>query len=130
METNRFRHRWGSSWRSIVAIGAFRNDGNGTDAGHVRVYNSLRWSAGINPTTNNPVKIYPNPSTNGFSLNLAQNYQGIELRIMDVLGQIISTKKVESASQVEFEITGKPGLYLVEISTNGRLLNTVRIIKE
>jgi Flp pilus assembly pilin Flp len=30
-----------SSDGSVVAIGAFRNDGNGTDAGHVRVYENI-----------------------------------------------------------------------------------------
>ena len=49
---------------------------------------------------------------------------------MDVIGHVISTKKLESASEVEFEITGESGVYLVEISTNEGLLTTVKVIKE
>ncbi len=56
--SNRSRYRWRSSWRSsgwsvsfqsdgnTVAIGALMNDGNGSDAGHVRylIENGSSWN--------------------------------------------------------------------------------------
>ena len=36
-----------SSDGTIVAIGAYGNDGNGSNSGHVRVYQYLEWSHGV-----------------------------------------------------------------------------------
>jgi Secretion system C-terminal sorting domain/FG-GAP repeat len=118
-----------SSDGNTVSIGAPYNDGNGTDAGHVRVFR-YGWPTGITSNDLSSVKVYPNPSSSSFTMNLGQIHQGIELKIMDVLGQIVSTKKVESATEIKFEITGRQGIYFVEISTNEGYLTTVKVIKE
>jgi len=114
---------------NTLVIGAPGNDENGYYAGHIRVFR-FGWPTGINQNVSRLTKVYPNPSTNNFTLNLGQSHQEIELKIMDVLGQLVSTNKVESASQVKFEILGNKGVYFVEIKTNDGLLTTVKVIKE
>ncbi len=112
-----------------VAVGAELNDGNGNKSGQVRVFR-YGFPTGISMKVIGSAIVYPNPSTDNFTLNLGQTYPGIELKITDVLGEIVVSKNVESASEVQFEIQGKPGVYLVEIWTNAGLLTTAKVIKE
>jgi Secretion system C-terminal sorting domain/FG-GAP repeat len=114
-----------SSDGTTLAIGA----PGSSRGGHVRIFRQ-ELTAGIKHRVISTASVYPNPSSNSFILNLDQVHQEIELKILDVLGQIVTTKKVESASEIEFEIKGKQGLYIVEISTNDGLLTTVKVIKE
>jgi Secretion system C-terminal sorting domain/FG-GAP repeat len=118
-----------SSDGNTLAIGSTRNNEGATEAGHVRVFRYEKLSA-ITQNNVGSIKIYPNPSANKFTLNLGRIHQEIELKITDVLGQIVSTKMVESASEVDLEITGNSGIYLVKISTSDGPLTTVKVIKE
>ena len=55
---------------SIVAIGAFRNDGNGTSSGHVRVY---RWSGSAWVRMGTDIDGEASQNESGFSVSLSAN---------------------------------------------------------
>ena len=72
-----------------VAIGAPYNDGNGTDAGHVRVYN-LSLTTEINQPLDFLSKISPNPSTGIFTVNVPDQ-SNFQASVFDALGKLVST---------------------------------------
>ncbi|MBE9490744.1 MAG: T9SS type A sorting domain-containing protein [Bacteroidetes bacterium] len=108
---------------SIVAIGAFKNDGNGIDSGHVRVYNDGILALGEN-VTNLSLFVYPNPVKNILYINNEINITEIE--IYDILGKKIVVKE---GSDKQINISRLPmGVYTVHIKTTKQTYTT-KIIK-
>lgn len=95
-----------------VAIGAWLNDDNGIDAGHVRVYN-LELTSSITPSAINRLEIYPNP-TNG-TIKLLNASSGI-VRVTDHLGQHILQTEI---SNDQLDLSELPnGVYFIQHSIN------------
>jgi hypothetical protein len=101
---------------SIVAIGGITNDGNGFASGHVRVYD-LSAELSIKEQTISSFNIYPNPTKNQFTIQLASSTDLENVNIYNNLGQLVFTSKqliVDTSKLVS-------GLYLVEIeNTEGK----------
>lgn len=77
-----------------------------------------------------PISIYPNPGTGVFILTLPNDLKGEStLIIYDVIGRIISSRKVYATEKVvTFEIVAK-GLYLVSFKNSGNMI-TKKVIVE
>ena len=74
-------------------------------------------SAGISDLTE--INIYPNPARNKFYVDLPAGSGEMHLRLFDINGKLIFSK-VTNAQQEIVEIENlKPGLYFVEIASNG-----------
>lgn len=98
---------------SVVAIGAPLNDGNGSNSGHVRVFDlSAILSVEEHDVSN--FKLYPNPTINQFTIQLENASEFKKVSIFNILGQQVLTSKktIINTSQLA------SGLYLVEIETN------------
>jgi PKD repeat protein len=69
----------------------------------------------------NPLLIFPNPATEEVNVSLAGEQIEGDLRIYDMCGRLILYQKIEETSQLNLQ-TGVwcPGLYLLELSQNGR----------
>ena len=106
-----------SSDGSTVAIGAIGNDGNGPEAGHVRIYS-------LNSTNNIAVMpskqvfyIYPNPSSNELNIKIESNLLGSKFRIINSLGQEIKQGELRSLSSA-IDVSKLPkGNYFIQIGT-------------
>ncbi|WP_340154376.1 T9SS type A sorting domain-containing protein [uncultured Winogradskyella sp.] len=102
---------------TILAIGAKNNDGsNGTDSGHVRVYN-VEESVLVLSTKSKVLEsftIYPNPTKNKFTIQLENNTELKNVIIYNNLGQqvLVSNETVINTSKLSI------GIYVVEIETN------------
>ena len=72
---------------------------------------------------------YPNPSTNGFVLDLKNNdLKNVEAKIYNLTGQVIAEQKItQPLTQFNCE-SWASGIYLVNINTNGKL-KTFKLIK-
>lgn len=94
---------------SRVAIGAPRNDGNGNDAGHVRVFELSTVSA-IDRSEQYIINVFPNPTTG--KIEIIGNEKG-RIRIIDASGRIV----LESAkAETELDISEIPdGIYFIQI---------------
>jgi hypothetical protein len=74
--------------------------------------------------------LYPNPTSNQFTIDLGQRYRGVTVSITNVLGQTILTQSFKSAQEISSEIEGPAGIYLVTIRTEKGESATVKVIKE
>lgn len=102
-----------SSSGSILATGAYLNNGNGASAGHVRVYDLAAVLASDSFVQSN-FSVYPNPSNGIINISLDNNLQLEKVNVYNQLGQLIKTE-VNSV----LNITGLPyGTYYVEVHTN------------
>ncbi|MFH2142337.1 MAG: T9SS type A sorting domain-containing protein [Bacteroidota bacterium] len=110
-----------SSDGSVLAIGAAWNDGNGTDAGHVRVYGNP--TIGITENTiNSEVWIYPNP-TSGIVIIETEGIEKTE--VIDLQG-----KQIYVGNEKEIDLSQEPeGVYIIKVIT-GKQTVIRKLIKQ
>jgi len=105
---------------NIVAIGAPYNAGNGTNSGHVRIYNLKTSSA--NDFVLENFNIYPNPTSDLLNVSLENNLTLEKVTIYNNAGQML--KEVKEAT-VDVS-TLSEGIYFVEVTTNqGRAVKKI-----
>ena len=102
-----------SSDGSIVAIGAVNNDGNGSNSGHVRIYD-LTSVLSSNEIVLSQFNLYPNPTKNQFTIQLNDNLILEKVNIYNSLGQFVSTSKENVITTSSFS----SGIFYVEIITD------------
>ncbi len=103
-----------SSSGSIVAIGAYLNDGgNGANSGHVRVYDLTAALASDSFVQSN-FSVYPNPSNGIINIALQNNLQLEKVSIYNQLGQLVKTANTNAINTTEL----KTGTYYLEVITN------------
>ena len=99
---------------NILSIGGYNNDTNGSDSGHVRVYDL----SGLTLASDNFVlenfSVSPNPTTDKVSITLTNNLELKAVSIYNYFGQKI--KKIQSR---EVDLSSLSiGVYFLEIETN------------
>ena len=102
-----------SSNGNILAAGANYNDGNGTNSGHVRVYN-LGVVLASDSFVQSSFKVYPNPSNGIVNIALENNLQLEKVSIYNQLGQLVKTTQANVIPTTELA----KGTYYVEVVTN------------
>jgi len=76
--------------------------------------------------------LYPNPNNGSFELLLNQNTSDVEIKIYDLLGQIIYIKKIDNYTtndKFQIDLTHASGTYILNIITNGFNEEKLIIIK-
>jgi Flp pilus assembly pilin Flp len=101
-----------SSNGSTVAIGAYRNNGNGTNSGHTRVYD-LSPLLSIEESTNVSIELFPNPAKNQFNIQLQDGQKLKQVNIYNSLGQLVKTIETNNINISSLS----PGIYYVEVIT-------------
>ena len=112
---------------NTVAIGAPYNDGNGSDAGHVRVYDVN--TIGINELEAGSFLIYPNPTVGNFSIDLRLNYESVNVHITDITGKLIQSNSYNNSKFLEMTLENPAGVYLLIIESKEKK-EVIRLVKE
>jgi hypothetical protein len=102
---------------STVAIGAYRNDGNGDESGHVRVYNTNFLSN--SEFSFDEISFYPNP-TKGI-LNLDLDIDIATISIYDSTGKIVFIKNNPQQKETLDISNIAKGIYFIKINTNNKV---------
>ena len=111
-----------------VAIGASNNDGNGSNVGHVRVYdlstlNSIQYI----PTTN-LAQVHPNPTTDLLQIELEGREQIAQFQLVDLQGKIVAEQALTDNETIDLrELPSGVYLYTIQTATH---IQTGKIIKE
>ncbi|OSY88335.1 hypothetical protein WH52_06110 [Tenacibaculum holothuriorum] len=115
-----------SSDGSIIAIGAGGNDDNGTNSGHVRIFDFSEVLS-VNNYLSFNTSLYPNPAKDKVYIDL-QFYQKTDLdnlHLYDILGKhIFSIKKTSSVDVSNL----KAGIYFLSIETSFGKINKRLIV--
>lgn len=103
---------------SIVALSAPWNDGNMTDAGQIRVFQSP--FASVNNYQGKYVSIYPNPTSGIVNISIEEK-RIQKIIITDILGRIIS-KNPHIQEYMSIDLSDfKKGLYIINIQTDNEI---------
>ena len=82
------------------------------------------------PALNNEVFLYPNPSTGGIiNLTFTDNSQESKVSIINIMGQLLYSKKVEAGQAVNLNQSFTPGVYFVKVEQGGKSVVKKLIIK-
>ncbi len=113
---------------SIVAIGAPKNNANGIESGHVRVYKNP--SVGIEEWQALAMEAYPNPTKDMVTFMLPGNTSAKQLCVYDMMGRKMFVKtNLGDKVQIDFSDLSQ-GIYLVHLITTDQKVFTTRIAKE
>ena len=104
---------------NTLAIGAHGNDGNGVDAGHVRVY-SLATLNGSENSLAALLKLYPNPASSKLNVAVASKYFNTAYSIYDNTGRVVLAGKLQS-EVTSIQLGDLPsGVYTISIGDGVR----------
>lgn len=113
-----------------IAIGAYNNDGNGIDSGHVRVFDLGNLDV-IDNTFDRDISVYPNPTKGKVTIDLGSEYRDIQVIIRNIIGQEINRKMYQSPNKkIELTINESNGLYLIELITSDGNKAILKVIKQ
>lgn len=116
-----------SSDGSIFAAGAHKNDSNGIDAGHVRIFNNPTVFTDISECSQNEFFIYPNPTFGMFTVSYA-NKKIKRITVFDITGKLILQKyKPQQYEIIDLSNVGS-GIYIIKVYSEGKIL-TSQVIK-
>ena len=111
----------------FVAIGAIANDGNGDNAGHVRVYTIEYINTGILDYGPKLFSVYPNPTNSMLNIELSGISDQYIIDITYINGQLILSKEIVGPSH-QFDLSSfQKGIYFITIRSNG-FVETGKII--
>ena len=113
---------------TIVAIGAYLNDDNGSNAGHTRVFENTS-ILNISELNFNDVLIYPNPATDQIHLKLSKTHRSVKISVFDMVGKQIYSQHYSNINNISIN-TNKyiKGLYLIKIASENEQ-TTYKFIK-
>ena len=95
-----------------------------------------RWPFAVIPTgipDNNAglaLHAWPNPTSGKINIDLGKTYNGVDITVRNIVGQVISTKNYKSTNFAGVEIKGATGLYFVEIHTTEGKSALLKVLKE
>ena len=87
--------------------------------------NSELTSYAIAKESEKRIRVYPNPTSNAFNIEGIENCIGMDLRISNIYGDLISTEKI-SGGQINQNLEN--GLYIITILDSGRKVATGKVI--
>lgn len=103
-----------------VAIGALLNDGNGSNAGHVRVYSMSTLGVSEEKSIFQEVAIFPNPNKGIVNIDLGKLNKA-SIKVFSIYGHLIYQKKNINGSILKLELKEASGIYFIEIEAQGQI---------
>lgn len=76
------------------------------------------------------LNLFPNPTSGEITVQLGQQYNNINVKIVNVLGQTVKTIKSRLTNKVAFEINQASGIYFIEVTNDLGEKAAFKVIKE
>ncbi|MFT4599890.1 MAG: hypothetical protein ACI857_000057 [Arenicella sp.] len=74
--------------------------------------------------------VYPNPTSGDVKISLGALCENITVQLKSINGQLIETYNYQSAENIDVEITGADGLYLIDIKTEAGETAVIKVLKK
>lgn len=84
-----------------------------------------------NEIVNRSASIFPNPSTGEFNISLAEIAANgkFSVEISDMLGRIVFRKAENAANLIQLKTSLLPGIYILNLKQNGKLIMREKIVR-
>jgi hypothetical protein len=80
-----------------------------------------------------PLKLYPNPTTDQAFVEIPRNFigQNLSIRILDIQGRVVNSTSLNATGIIELDTSSlEKGLYLVETASNGKVFGISKLLKD
>ncbi|MEQ9427039.1 MAG: T9SS type A sorting domain-containing protein [Cyclobacteriaceae bacterium] len=74
--------------------------------------------------------VYPNPTTDWVTLDFGQHLQSMNVSVISLSGQVLSSQDYQEVLQIRTKIEGRPEIYLVKAKGSGIRDKYFRILKK
>lgn len=109
---------------SILAAGTQFNDGNGTSAGHIRVFENTILS--ISDFENSTISFYPNPTNNIINVSSFETVERVT--VYNLIGQEVFSQQINS-NDFKIDVSNQAsGTYIAKINSKGKS-QSIKLIK-
>jgi Flp pilus assembly pilin Flp len=116
-----------SSDGSIVAIGARNNDGNGSNAGHVRVYSWVGTTSVLNILSNVSISLFPNPTSGSVHIQTSPELIGAGYRVTTNYGsEVLQGEIIGFDTQLDLKDFAE-GVYFINVGD--KLQQSLKVMK-
>lgn len=100
-----------------IAIDSFDNVWVATGSGVSKIGDQ---TAAIHDIQETHVSVFPNPSNGSFTVALGGCYASCNIAVFDTQGRLIQNESVLNSSEINLEIQGEPGPYIIHILKGNR----------
>jgi hypothetical protein len=83
----------------------------------------------VESTFDHLIKVFPNPSTGAFTIDLGSVYESTHITIRDLMGKVVSSSNHSSTSSIQLTIDDPIGIYFIEI-VSGDNRAQLKLIKQ
>ena len=91
----------------------------------------ISFTAGLDDDMINAnLKVYPNPGSGEYMVELGRHYEKTEVIILDISGQVVQNKVVFNTNQIQLNLEEASGIYQLILTTSSGQTARTRLIKE
>ena len=115
---------------SIVAIGAYLNDANGSNSGHVRVFSNMNVLETPNIAYQDKHIIYPNPVSTQIHIYLDEKLAYTKIHLYNTDGKLLHEQTYTNTNHIKLNMVSyAKGIYVLKLQVDG-MVDTLKIIKQ
>ena len=115
---------------SIVAIGAYLNDGNGSNSGHVRLFSNSNVLNIENSNSKEQLIVYPNPTTTQIHIDLENKVNQSKIQLYTIQGKLLYTQDYNNTNQIIINMMSfSKGIYVLKLQLDDSQ-KTLKVIKQ
>jgi hypothetical protein len=85
---------------------------------------------GIDDVFGQQFKLYPNPTTGMFTIDLGGNHKELNVTVTNIAGQVILQQQYSQTKQLELTMEAPAGIYFVKLTTQEGLKRVLKLVKE
>jgi hypothetical protein len=72
---------------------------------------------------------FPNPTSGAITIDLGQSFNSTYVRVLNMLGQTVFNQTYFGTSQINLNIDGNPGMYILEVNTEKGATSRISVLK-
>lgn len=115
---------------SIVAIGAYLNDGNGSNSGHVRLFSNANVLNNESFRLLDNIKVYPNPTANQLHINLRDMISNYNVQLYNMQGKQMYSQDYMNSNDIAIDMTSfSEGIYVFKLQFD-KEQKTLKVVKQ
>jgi len=115
---------------AIVATGAYLNDDNGSNAGHVRLFSNANVLSSETINSKASLKIYPIPTSDQLHINLKKEVNHFKVQLYNIEGKLVHTQDFNNTNQVIVNTTPfSKGIYILKLQLETKV-ETLKVLKQ
>jgi len=78
----------------------------------------------------NQIRLYPNPTSGEFSIDLGTPRDKVQISILNSLGQVITVQELRHTKQVQLNLDAPQGLYFLHLTFDSKQSEVIRLVKQ